>query len=529
MGIMHHSWNIKKVDEGPWDQKTLFCHELPTQFRKDIGTVLVSGASGYIGGRLVLGLLTRGYKVRVMVRGRKFEYYEKWPTADIVEADALDRDQLIKAFEGIDTAYYLIHSLLLGPDDFAAVDIQAAINFREAAEKNGLKRIIYMGGLGDTLSLSEHLKSRMEVAEELQKGTVPVTVLRAAIIIGSGSASYEIIKHLVLRLPLLPIPRWARNRCQPISIRDVLKYLVGVLENVETVGKSYDIGGQDILSYKQMMQSFSRIMHKRRFFLDTPEIGKGVYAYFASLLTPVPAPITYCLMEGTQDEVICTNDDIKRCLPFEPLDYKESILRAMTREEQDSVYTRWSDAYPPAHSLAIKLHELRKPPRYSTTYLVSSEKNARELFDSICKIGGKDGWFHGNWMWRLRGWVDKLMLGVGSSRGRKSRSRLQIGDVIDFWRIEDLELDQRLLLRAEMKLPGKAWLEFNLTHQHGHRLLSVTAWYATKSFFGKLYWYIFLPFHHFIFKGLLEQIIERSQPVNHTGNIHSETIDQQQD
>jgi len=504
-------WSNSVPTVESWRNEDLFCHDLPSEPRPEVGRILVTGASGYIGGRLVPELLARGYQVRVMVRAPSPEYGDLWPGAEIVVADALEIDELRQAFEGVSVAYYLIHSLHLGPEEFAAADIQAAINFREAAEEAGCQRIIYLGGLGDTRTvLSNHLQSRLEVAEELKRGRVPVTILRAAIIIGSGSASYEIIEHLVRNLFVIPIPPWGKNRCQPIAIRDVIKYLVGVLEIPESSGQSFDIGGPDILTYRMMVKTQAAILRKRRIFLPLPVSHIGFYAYFASLFTPVPALITRCLMEGLRDEVVCQNNAIKKLLPFRLLSYREALIRAMSREEQDDVHTRWSDAYPPAHELALKLHELEDGPSHTTSYSITSSKPACSLFASICKIGGKGGWAYGNWMWRLRGWVDRILLGVGSSRGRKSFSTLKINDVIDFWRVEDLQPDKRLLLRAEMRLPGRAWLEFNIEDQDGTRTLSVTAYYDTKSVFGKLYWYFFLPFHVFIFNGLIKQIEKRS-------------------
>lgn len=487
-------------------------HDLPLKPQPGIGEVMVTGASGYIGGRLVPELLARGFRVRVMVRGACPEYRKRWSGAEIVIADALSPDSLRRALEGIDTAYYLIHSLLLGPKGFASADLQAAENFRRAAEEKGVKRIIYLGGLGDTRSyLSDHLRSRIEVAEELKRGKVPVTVLRAAVIIGSGSASYEIIHNLVKTMPIILIPPWARSKCQPIAIRDVIKYLVGVLEAPETSGKSFDIGGRDILTYEIMMKTLSSLLSMKKLFIPVPISNITFYAYFASLLTPVPAPITRCLMEGLKNEVVCKDDSIKRFVPFEPITYKEAIVGAMSREEQDKVYTRWSDAYPPAHELALKLHELKESPRYTSTYSLVTEKHASSLFRSICKVGGKEGWFHNNWMWRLRGWVDRLLLGVGSARGRRSSSSLHINDVIDFWRVEDLQEDKQLLLRAEMKLPGKAWLEFTIRKENSKNSLSVKAYYDTQTLLGDIYWYAFLPFHTVVFQGLIKQIEKRSQ------------------
>ncbi len=493
------------------EQPELFCYDLSSEPKPDTGRVLVTGGSGYIGGRLVPELLARGYQVRVVVRGDTSALKRLHPLSEVVAADILDHSQLESALDDVDTAYYLIHSLYLGPGEFESADIRAARNFRRIAEEKGVRRIIYLGGLGDIrYPLSSHLRNRMEVAEELAKGKVPVTILRAAIIIGSGSASYEIMHNLVRKLPIIFVPYWAKNRCQPISIRDVIKYLVGALETPETIGRSFDIGGPDVLTYEEMLRVFANILNRKILLQSIPLSIMAFYSYAVSLLTPVPNTIVRCLIEGLKNEVICQDQSIREILPFQPIPYRESIIRAMTREEQDRVYTRWSDAYPPAHELALKLQELDNKTRFRTEYSLQTNKSDSKLFWSICRIGGKEGWFHGNWMWRLRGAVDRILMGVGTSRGRKSTSRLQINDVLDFWRIEDLRLNERLLLRSEMKLPGRAWLEFNITKQDTGYKLSVVAYYDTHSLFGELYWYFFLPFHHFIFKHLIEEIERRS-------------------
>jgi len=489
-----------------------FCEGLKSQPCPSIGTVLVTGATGYVGGRLASELLERGYRVRVLVRTAAAGEADRWPGADVVVGDASDPVALKNALRGVHTAFYLIHSLLIGPRDFEAMDAVNARNFRVAAEANGVRRIIYLGGLGDVRTrLSPHLQSRMRVAEELQSSaTVAVTVLRAAIIIGSGSASYEIIHHLVKRLPVIVLPRWTRTRCQPIGIRDVVRYLVGALETAATAGASFDIGGPDVLTYEAMMRTLAGILGKRRLFVRPFFNSVRFYAYCAGLLTPVPAPIVRSLMEGLLNDVVCEDNRIRALLPFQPLSYREAIVEAMTREEQDAVHTRWSDAYPPAHELAIKLHELQRPPRYTTTYSLVSQNTDSALFRSICRIGGQEGWFEGNWMWRMRGLLDSLLMGVGTARGRRSSSTLRVNDVIDFWRVEALVPNRRLLLRAEMKLPGRAWLEFRIDPHAGKRRLTVQAFYDTTTLFGRAYWYAFLPFHRFIFHNLIRQIDKRS-------------------
>ncbi|MDD3643693.1 MAG: DUF2867 domain-containing protein, partial [Candidatus Krumholzibacteria bacterium] len=439
--------------------ESLFCSDLPTVPDRGAGTILVTGARGYIGGRLVPELLARGYRVRRMVRGHARGFGDAPPGAEDVIADALDPGSLDRALEGVDVAYYLIHSMRLGPREFAEADARAAANFRGAAARAGVRRIIYLGGLGDVRSeLSRHLRSRMEVARELQAGPVPATILRAAIIIGSGSASYEIIKNLVLRFPVILVPRWVRSRCQPVSIRDVIKYLVGSLETPETAGGSYDIGGNEVMTYREMMETVAGVLGRRRLFVFFPLASLRMFAYAASLLTPVPAPITISLLGGLKNDVICEDDRIRRLIPFEPISFRESLARALTREEQDRVHTRWSDAYPPARELAMTLDEMRGLPGYSAHYSIETDRGAPSLFASICRIGGREGWFHGNWMWRLRGEFDRVIMGVGTRRGRKRAGALREHDVVDFWRVEKIRPDRRLLLRAEMRLTGKAWL-----------------------------------------------------------------------
>ena len=489
----------------------LICRNIPTNPVPVKGKILITGATGYIGGRLVPELLARGYSLRILVRSDTHDLKIKYPDAEIFIGDALDSSSLERALKDIWLAYYLIHSFLLGKGKFKDADTLSAKNFIKAAEKNGVKRIVYLGGLGNKKSwLSPHLKSRLEVARVLKSGTVPATILRAAIIIGSGSASYEIIKNLIKNLPVLFIPPWARTRCQPISVRDVIKYLVGVIETEETTGKEFDIGGPDILSYEEMLMIQADIIGKKVLFIHFPFNIKKIYAYFVSLLTPVPRAITKCLMGSVMNEVVCKNFDINNHLPFLPISYKESLLKALSAEERDDIRSKWSDSFPPAHSLALKLKELKSSPQYIKTFSISSQKNSVSLFNTICKIGGKDGWFYYNWIWRWIGMLDNYISRSKKTKSRTYSSELQVNDIIDSWRVEDIKLNKMLLIRAEMKMPGKAWLRFNIDQEKDKNILSVTTYFYVTSIFGKLYWFGFLPFHYFIFSNLIRQIDVRS-------------------
>ena len=494
-----------------FDSNELLCTNLLTTPKPEVGTILVTGATGYVGGRLVPELLARGYKVKVMARVYTKDLQQRWPQAEIVVADALNLDELNLALKDVKVAYYLIHSLLLGPKRFEKADILAANNFRAAAEKNKLDRIIYLGALGDKNShLSPHLRSRLHVAEVLQLGEISTTVLRAAIIIGSGSASYEILKSLVKNTPILFLPYWAKTKCQPISIRTLINILVGVLETEGTEGQSYDVGGFEILTYERLLKIMAKIQNKKRLFVHTSFSNFKFYSYIASFLTPVPAPVIKTLFQSGKNEVLCNNEGKLPNSIYKPVTFKETVLRAMTREELDKVHTRWSDEYPRAYELAIKLKELEKPPYYISAYSLVTSKRANSLFSSFCKIGGDEGWFNQNWMWKLRGILDSILLGVGTSRGRRSMNTIRIHDVVGFFRVEELEMNKRLLLRAEMKLPGKAWLEFKTNEENTLNRLTISAYFEPDGWKGKVYWYNFLPFHHIIFSNLIKNIERRS-------------------
>jgi uncharacterized protein YbjT (DUF2867 family) len=492
-------------------EQNLLCADLPTEARSDDPLILVTGATGYIGGRLVPELLARGYRVRVMVRSYSEDYSNRWPGAEVIEADALDLESLIRVLENVEIAYYLIHSLMMGHRKFEKTDIQAAVNFRIAAENRKISRIIYLGGLGDVnTKLSAHLQNRFLVGQKLSQGPIPVTILRASMIIGSGSASYEILSNLVRNTPIFFIPSWARTKSQPIALRDVIKYLVGSLEVDETADREFDIGGKTVITYDQKLVKLAKLIGKKRLFLPGLITWQPLYGYLASMLTPVPGPVTKVLVKGCKNEVICQDNTIRELIRFEPMSFDEAVIEALKVEETGEITSRWSDAFPYSIERPVKLSQTKPVPKYNTSYCLLTYKSPELLFNSFCSIGGKKGWFHSNWMWRLRGMIDKMIMGVGSSRGRRSYSELRVDDAVDFFRVEDLKKNKLLLLRAEMILPGKAWLEFIIDSYEGLNKLTVTAYFQPKGIWGRPYWYFFLPFHFYIFKKLIKKIEESS-------------------
>lgn len=489
----------------------LYCGDLPTRPLHPRPKILIAGATGYVGGRLVFELQKRGYPLKLMVRGNVEAYKRRWPNAEIVTADVHNYYEIESALRGVEVAYYLIHSLNLGPKAFESSDLEAADNFRQAAETNGVKRIIYLGGLGEVGdALSHHLTSRIDTSIRLMMGKVPVTTLRAAVVIGSGGSSYEIIHYLVKRMPVMMPPPWARKSlCQPIALRDAVKYLVGVLETSETANGYFDMGGKDVLTYESMLKEYAKLLKRKIFFFPLPFNAVSMYSYIAALVTPTPYTVIRCLFESLQNDAVCKENRLREMIPFTPLSYKEQLLEAMTPEEKDWVHSHWTDSYPATYELAMKLSDLKKGTRYKARYSLTTKKSVEALYACISKIGGQQGWFFGNWLWHLRGLLDKLLLGPGNSRGRRDPSHLEVNDVIDFWRVEDLILNERILLRTEMKLPGKAWLEF-LIEKGPKSRLTLTAYFDTKSVFGTLYWYLMAPFHHYIFSGLIREINKRS-------------------
>ncbi len=482
----------------------LVCRELPTAPVKDGRLVLVTGAGGYIGGRLVPELLARGYHVRVMVRRRANHFRKKWPAAEIVVADAANTGQLEAALEGVDVAYYFIHSLQLGHRDFEATDIQIAENFRQACSHQKVKRIIYLGGLGNRSrgKLSPHLENRMRVGEHLAAGDVPVTVLRAGMIIGSGSASYDILKNLVVKTPVFFIPNWARTRSQPISVRAVILYLVGVMENDRTSGKTFDIGGPDILTYDEKLKVLAKLLGKRRFFFPGLIVWTSLYGYIASWLTPVPKPVTRVLVEGCKNEVICENDDIKNFVPIQLFPFRKALITALSSEEKGRVYSGWQEALPVLSEDANQLQQVSCAQNYTASYMMLTKKSVQALFRSFCDVDGADGW--------MRQFRKVNIVDAKRKRDGKREIITRVNDEFGPWRVEALEKDKSLLLTADLKFQGVVKLKFSIEEGDGNNKLMLKVCLEQKWTRNYLSWYNFLPLQHGVFKDLLKFIEKRS-------------------
>ena len=476
--------------------------------------VLVTGATGYVGGRLVPRLLASGYRVRAAARSLKKLQSRPWANdanLDCVYADVFNLDSLDKALNGCDAAYYLVHSMGPEHEDFSKADKEAAHIFLAAAEKHHLKQIIYLGGLGESNpSLSKHLASRAEVGNILRQGTVPVTTLRAAMIIGSGSASFEILRYLVERLPIMVTPKWVFTATQPIAIKNVIHYLIGCLECEATKGDTFDIGGPDIVNYRNLMEIYAEeVGLARRLIIPVPFFTPKLSSYWIHFVTPVGKSIARPLTEGLRNETICRENHIQKLIPQTLVSYREAIHLALERYRNHEIETHWTDAglLPPLETI------YPGDPSWSggTVYLdcrsMLVEGNLKEVWGPIVGIGGEHGWYYGNALWQLRGIMDLFFGGVGLKRGRRDPDKVNTGDALDFWRVVDVVEDKRLFLRAEMRLPGDAYLEFKLKQLDNNQVeVTQTARFAPKGLLGILYWYAVTPLHHFVFNGMLNGI-----------------------
>jgi len=480
--------------------------------------ILVTGSTGYVGGRLAPLLLQHGYRVRAAARSPDKLRGRPWsshPDVELVTLDAMDRESCVEALRGCRVAYYLIHSMSPQHKDFAEADRTAAANMVFAAEQAGLQRIIYLGGLGDTEDqLSEHLRSRAEVASILRSGKVPVTVLRAAMIIGSGSASFESLRYLVDRLPMMITPRWVRTLSQPIAITDVLYYLVGCLEHDELAGEVLDIGGPDVATYRQLMEMYAEEAGlPKRLIIPVPVFTPKLSSYWIHLVTPVPAYIAQPLADGLRNPALCKDDKIRSVLPHELLSCREAIKLALQQLKTQQIESHWTDAGVAPIAEWAQSHDARWAGGtvYEDRRSLIVDAAPELVWETIVRIGGQSGWYYANWLWRLRGLLDRLIGGVGLRRGRRHPSDLQPGDALDFWRVALVKPVQQLLLKAEMKLPGEAYLGFQVRAAGGNQTeVEQIARFVPSGLFGIMYWKLLLPLHNVIFGGMIRAIATKS-------------------
>ncbi len=476
--------------------------------------ILVTGATGYVGGRLVPRLLERGYPVRTFVRdGSRLAGRDWMSRVEIIEGDVLRDADLPPAVQGIDTAYYLIHNMS-ERQGYREQELQAARNFGRAAAAAGVQRIIYLGALGDEDSdLAPHLRSRQRTGRELDAHGVPVTEFRAAIIVGSGSISFEMIRYLTERLPVMICPTWVYQRVQPIAVDDVLSYLVQALESPRSSGRILEIGGEDVLTYAEMMTTYAELRGLTRRLIPVPVLSPGLSSHWVHWITPVPASVTRPLIEGLKNEVVVKDDLAQDIFPsIKPVAYRTAVKNALQKLEAGRVETRWCDA------LASSQGE-KSPVRLRTEEgIILEQRQIRiqageeKVFQVYSRLGGENGWLYLNWAWRIRGLIDRLLGGSGLRRGRRDQEDLRVGDAVDFWRVEEINSPDLLRLRAEMIFPGKAWLQFESGPAADNEVfLLQSAFFAPRGLAGFLYWYLLYPIHAVIFSGLIRRIKQAAE------------------
>ena len=466
--------------------------------------ILLTGATGYVGGRLLRLLEERGERVRCLTR-RPEAVAPHCDTTTVVAGDVLDVESLRPAMRGVETAYYLVHSMT-SATRFEEQDRRGAGNFAAAAREAGVRRIVYLGGLGAGSDLSSHLTSRQEVGRILADSGVQTIEFRASIVIGSGSLSFEMLRKLVERLPVMITPRWVRTKAQPIAIEDVLDYLVAALD-VEVEGSAvFEIGGADQVSYEELMREYARQLGIRRRIIPVPFLTARLSSLWLGLVTPVYARVGRKLIDSLPHETVVRSANADRAFPIEPRGYREAIARALANEDREFAETRWSDAVSSAGPRPKRYGGVRHGKRLVDSRAIRVPVSGEQAFRPIRRIGGATGWYYGNSLWRLRGFVDLLIGGVGVRRGRRDPETPVVGSALDFWRVEAYEPGRLLRLRAEMKLPGRAWLQFEVDENGSGSTIRQTAVFHPTGLLGTAYWYGLFPVHSWIFKGMLNEI-----------------------
>jgi uncharacterized protein YbjT (DUF2867 family) len=473
-------------------------------------TVLVTGATGYIGGRLVPRLLDAGYRVRAMARNPSSLALHPWRDAvEVVGGDALDPSSLQRAAEGVDLAFYLIHSMD-GSGAFGERDAAAAANFRDAADAAGLERVVYLGGLGDADDeLSSHLASRHEVGQILASGSTPVTELRAAVIIGAGSVSFEMLRYLTEVLPVMTTPRWVRTRCQPVAIGDVLDALVASLDPGDADNRVVEIGGPEVLTYEEMMQEYAEVAGlMRRYIVPVPVLSPRLSSLWVGLVTPLPVGVARPLIDSLRNEVVVRPE--RAIDPAPRTGYRQAVALALSSTGEGDVTTRWSDSAGVAGALPTD-PSWAGGTVFSDRKTVASSASPAALYGAFARIGGDHGYYTMNALWRIRGRLDQLVGGIGLRRGRRHPTDIRPGEALDFWRVADVVPGRRLLLRAEMKLPGLATLEFTAVPTDGGSTLVQEAMFRPRGLLGRVYWYGLWPAHVLIFGRMARRIARAAE------------------
>jgi len=472
--------------------------------------ILLTGATGYIGKRILPALVKEGHHVVCCVRDQSRFNPPKSLESNIsvIEMDLLNPASLTKIPDDIDVAYYLVHSMAVS-DNYKNLEQESAINFRDALKDKNVTQVIYLSGIVNESVLSKHLLSRKTVEDELEKGNYAFTCLRAGIIVGSGSASFEIMRDLVEKLPIMITPKWLLTKCQPIGISDVQTFLTKCLLNEKTFNRNFDIGCDDVLSYKEMLLAFAEVRNLKRVILTVPLLTPRLSSYWLYFVTATSYKLARSLVDSMKVEVVCRDHEINEILDVQPISYKQALQKAFQKIESNEIVSSWKDSYS-SSGMNMNISEFISVPEHGCfkDVRIRQVENREASLDKIWSIGGDTGWYVGNWLWRIRGFLDKLVGGVGLRRGRTNKTTLSVGDSLDFWRVLYANKEEgRLLLFAEMKLPGEAWLEFKITDNQ----ITQTATFRPLGLAGRLYWYSVYPFHGIIFKGMIKKISQEER------------------
>lgn len=473
--------------------------------------ILVTGATGYIGKRLIPFLLHEGHTVICVVRDRlrADKSYAEDKNFFVIEADFLKPETLNNIPKKIDIAYYLIHSMSNSSKDFESLEERCAISFKNHIETTDTKQVIYLSGITNEEKLSKHLRSRKNVEDRLVSKHYALTIFKAGIIVGSGSSSFEIIRDIVEKLPFMITPKWLNTKTQPLAIRDVLAFLYKAAGNEKLYNQSYDVFGPEVMTYKKMLLQFAEVRGLKRYILTVPVMTPKLSSYWLYFVTSTSYKLASTLVDSMGVQIIGKSSNINKILNINPLTYKEAVSLAFEKIEQNSIVSSWKDSMVSSGRLRNQLHKYVNVPKYGCfkDYKERKVVNAEKTINKIWSIGGKTGWYYGTFLWRIRGYIDKLFGGIGLRRGRTSPTKLDAGDALDFWRVIFADKEQqKLLLYAEMRLPGEAWLEFKIEDN----LLKQTATFRPRGLWGRLYWYSVFPFHGFIFKGMINKLVDVS-------------------